>query len=301
MSRPRFVSNVPLGPVGTLCLALAALLSPSVLSARAETTTDAPRRLGRLTPPAKAKSGGGGTRCEACHTTAGFRFGRFPHERTGFPLEGAHGRVECRGCHRQAFDAPLPRHCAGCHVDPHAGELGASCAGCHDERSWESRFVADAHRRSSFPLVGRHGALPCEACHQERRPARFSSLSSGCVTCHQADFDRTAGTPVDHARLSLGTECARCHEPWGFLPARFPQHDACFEVTGGPHAGIPCAGCHGAIPQVSGVGLCASRSTTCTSCHVHACDRSDPLHAAVPGYQCKDAKCYECHQLKVLR
>ncbi|NOY57833.1 MAG: hypothetical protein GXO75_02735 [Calditrichaeota bacterium] len=41
--------------------------------------------------------------CQACHSTNSWKIDvakmRFHHERTGFPLIGAHAQVDCRNCH----------------------------------------------------------------------------------------------------------------------------------------------------------------------------------------------------------
>src|SRR4051812_48384736 len=64
-----------------------------------------------------------GTECGLCHQTGGWSPARFPHERTGFPLEGAHADASCKNCHVRGLDAPLPRVCAECHADAHRGTL----------------------------------------------------------------------------------------------------------------------------------------------------------------------------------
>jgi hypothetical protein len=238
------------------------------------------------------------TKCEACHTTPGWQQGKFKHEKTGFPLLGAHTRVGCKDCHTGTFTAPVPSTCSGCHLDPHAGELGARCSGCHDEASWKSRFAADAHRFTAFPLIGRHAALPCEECHGEAREARFSRPVADCAECHLNDYARTALTEVNHLALGIDRDCKTCHTPWRFSPARFPQHDACFEVSAGPHSEMPCRTCHTQIPAVAAVGTdCHRQSVACASCHEHVCAKSDPIHKNVPGYGCSSSQCYECHQV----
>lgn len=248
-----------------------------------------------------ADAGSDEARCEPCHTPEGWRDGKFRHEQAGFPLLGAHRAQRCTSCHPGSFTAPLPRGCAGCHLEPHAQELGARCEGCHDETSWRSRFGADAHRWTNFPLIGRHAALPCEECHGEMRERRFGRSSPDCSGCHLKDYARTTQTPIDHLKLGMDLDCRRCHGGWRFVPARFPAHDLCFEISAGPHAGTACDACHTALPPVGAVGVCGERSTSCTGCHQHECGRSDTSHQDVLGYQCKDRKCYDCHRLSVPR
>ncbi len=66
----------------------------------------------------------GTTRCVECHNTAKWRPSLFDHEKTMFPLQGAHSNVPCGQCHKQIrliegnkvlFYKPTPRECAACH------------------------------------------------------------------------------------------------------------------------------------------------------------------------------------------
>ena len=85
-------------------------------------------------------------------------------------------------------------------------------------------------------------------------------------------------------------------DAFGFSPARYPEHDACFELSGGPHAAMRCGSCHASVTHLVASGACMTNNATCTGCHEHSCARTDRRHAQVPGYQCKDRKCYECHR-----
>lgn len=65
------------------------------------------------------------TTCSSCHNTAKWEPSLFDHDkRTSFPLEGAHRRASCEGCHKLMrsvegktvlFYKPTPRECAACH------------------------------------------------------------------------------------------------------------------------------------------------------------------------------------------
>ncbi len=272
-----------------------ALLLAAVLAA-APKAADAPR-VKALAPAARAHAGEE-TACGACHTTEGWTVVKFDHARTGFPLRGQHVRAGCKACHPVDFERALPTSCRGCHRDAHAGELGARCEACHDEGSWRSRYSADAHRRAAFPLVGAHAQLPCEECHAAAADRRFSRSVAECFACHQRDYQRTALGALDHERLGFPTDCRQCHGMWVFRPGRFPGHDLCFQLGGGPHAGVACLTCHTGVPPVTALGACATNTAACSGCHVHRCAEMDQKHAeeGVPGYQCKDRKCWECHR-----
>lgn len=267
--------------------------APPADAPRAEPVAGAPSLV-----PAKSPGHSGETPCAACHATSGWTDVKFAHDKTGFPLLGQHRAVRCKACHPLDFKQQVPPTCDGCHVDVHAGELGARCDGCHAPESWRSRFPADAHRRSAFPLVGRHAALPCAECHFTQGATRYARDAASCGACHQADYDRTRATGMDHAALAFPATCQGCHGPWRWTPAQFPQHSACFTLDGTEHARIPCGDCHTALPPGLQFGTCNTRTAACTNCHEHECARTDPIHAekGVLGYQCRDRKCYECHR-----
>ena len=273
-----------------------------------------PKSPGRTTPrgspaatpllPSSALSlGHAGTgACGACHSTGSWREVKFNHDRTGFPLEGRHARTSCKACHAENFRTPIPRQCSGCHEEPHAGDVGVHCEGCHDVDGWRSSFGIDGHRRSGFPLLGAHGALPCLECHPDSRELRFARPAVPCAACHEADCSRTQGSPVDHQRLGFLGACSDCHGAVRFSPATFPAHDACFAISLGPHSALGCLQCHSGLPAGVRPGRCATTTAACSSCHAHQCSGpgsslpTDRLHAAVAGYQCADRKCFECHR-----
>lgn len=235
------------------------------------------------------------SRCELCHVTASWQQITFPHEKTGFPLRGGHARTSCSACHSGGFDVKLVKACASCHRDVHGGELGQRCDGCHSEETWKNAVTADSHRRTNFPLEGRHAVIPCEECHVDVRDRRFTRAALECAACHQQDVDRAALTSIDHAKAGFDTRCQKCHSPTRFDRARFAEHDACFPILQGEHKGIACRDCHSTLANAIVTGMCATNTAACTSCHEHSCDRSDAEHDRIPGYQCRDRKCYECH------
>ncbi len=234
------------------------------------------------------------TKCEACHTADSWGDVAFAHERTGFPLEGVHRQVGCKGCHPGSFSRPVSHECTSCHRDAHRGQLGARCQGCHEASSWKSRFGADAHRRAGFPLSGRHAFLACESCHGDLLDRGFARPISTCYDCHQADYARTGRSSLDHAASALGTNCRECHSTWRFTGAFFPPHERCFAIAAGPHAGIRCLDCHASLGVVAATGSCFTGTAACTRCH--SCGATGASHAGVLGYQCTDRKCYECHR-----
>lgn len=243
------------------------------------------------------------TSCAACHVTGSWANVRFNHERTGFTLTGRHVRTSCKACHVSGF-TPLPRSCGACHRDVHGGDLGTRCESCHDTTNWRSRFDADAHRRTNFPLLGAHAALPCVECHAEARERRFSRAVVDCQACHQTDALRasTTVTPVNHAALGLDQRpCRQCHSPLSFRPALFPSHDQCFPISSGPHA-VGCLNCHTSLGGAA-ARRCGTGTAHCTGCHTNdgtpgvEIAQTDRQHSEgkVAGYAFADRRCVECH------
>lgn len=251
-------------------------------------------------PPAPGAHGGD-TDCAACHTAAGWKEVRFAHDRTGFPLEGRHQQAACRGCHATGtFADPVPRACGACHRDVHAGRLGPRCGNCHAPTAWSTpSFGPEDHRRTAFPLAGRHALVPCESCHGDRRDRGFARPTPRCLGCHEADWLRAGagGAGIDHAQAGFPDDCGACHGAWRFSPASFPAHQACFDIRSGHHAGIRCRDCHTSLPAVDyGQPFgCASDTANCLRCHGGVAGE----HEGVAGFQLVNRKCYECHRFSV--
>jgi hypothetical protein len=225
------------------------------------------------------------TRCAACHSTAGWREVSFAHDRTGFPLTGRHVEVACGACHAGGdFRKATARACSACHRDVHVGRLGARCEGCHDTIGWrEGSWGIEAHRRTAFPLTGRHALVPCEECHGDRRDRGFSRPTPRCIGCHVA--------------ANFSEDCRGCHGTWRFSEASFPAHELCFQIDGGPHGRIACRACH--VPTVpaippGGALSCAGDTADCLRCH--GLPGIETAHAGVAGFLAVNRRCYECHR-----
>ena len=268
--------------------------------------------LGQSTPPRKRPpalrgpahaipgttlgKGTAASSCAACHVESSWTEVRFDHDRTGYPLVGAHTKVTCQACHATGFRARVSELCSGCHRDRHAGEFGLHCEGCHEATRWsEALFGPDAHRSTAFPLTGRHALIPCRECHGDMRDRTFSQAPLACVACHRKDYDNAALTSLNHVASHFDTNCQACHNTWSYFPARFDAHEPCFLLSSGPHAPIRCAQCHTRAAGLVVTGACSTQNTTCISCHAHSCARSDQEHQSVMGYSCIDSKCYQCH------
>ncbi len=237
------------------------------------------------------------THCASCHVTENWKTVRFDHlAQTKVELRGAHALATCAGCHDAEFKKAVPESCSACHQDAHRGEFGVRCAGCHDENNWESRFTADAHRNTTFPLSGRHGMVACTECHGNVRDRSFSRTGIACVSCHQRDYAATTGSYVDHGVYNFSSACYDCHTGSRWTGARFREHEACFQLAAGPHSGVACLDCHSSLTGARPSGTCSTNTEACTHCHAHAQPKTDQQHANVPGYEYSDLKCYSCHK-----
>ncbi|HTS89290.1 MAG TPA: cytochrome c3 family protein [Gemmatimonadales bacterium] len=235
--------------------------------------------------------------CRLCHKADAWTpveiSKEFDHGKLGFPLTFAHQTATCRSCHVSLDFKGVKSDCASCHTDIHRGELGANCDRCHSTKSFVDRdAMLRAHQFYRFQLVGSHLAVDCSECHRpsSQGQLQYVSTPTTCVSCHQADYDRT--TNPNHATTGYSTDCASCHQVIaGFAGANF--NHTLFSLTG-VHGGLQCAQCH-----KSGVAFFNAPST-CTGCHgpggivadVYT-PTTDPPHAAA-GFP---TTCTTCHQL----
>jgi hypothetical protein len=142
--------------------------------------------------------------CQRCHDTKAFTpVATFDHRLwTGYPLEGAHQRVECTGCHtpknepgERRLGPPAGTRCADCHRDVHQGQFvlggdqAADCARCHGLEDFKKPHF-DHQKDSRFPLDKQHRDLACTKCHKSYESpsgpvVRYKPLGITCGDCHQ--------------------------------------------------------------------------------------------------------------------
>jgi len=205
-----------------------------------------------------------GSKCETCHDQAKWSTVRFDHDKTKYPLRGAHKNVKCETCHTgDLYADKLQTNCASCHKkdDPHKNTLGPKCEQCHNENNWRQKAGFD-HDLARFPLIGLHAKVPCEECHQS---TAFKDAPVACEKCHK---DRHEGR--------LGTNCGSCHNPNSWTRWRFDHTTQTkYPLTGG-HQKVACEACH-AIKNPANLKL----PTDCYNCH-----RKDDTHQGAFGRQC---------------
>lgn len=202
-----------------------------------------------------------GKDCAACHSSqVGFKElgGRFDHQKSAFPLLGAHRTVTCASCHRNnVFKGVRFASCTDCHRDPHRQSSGTTCTACHTNDSWRTKKVD--HARTAFPLVGRHVGVECAACHKQP-PMKVKPRADTCAACHN-----------DVHRGAFRQDCKACHAETGFEKTPFDHTKTTFALTG-KHATTSCTACHanvaaGKVPAARRVVDFRGLKTACVSCH----------------------------------
>ncbi len=242
-----------------------------------------------------------GADCTRCHNTNEFRDveALSLHQRTAFPLTGAHVITPCEACHRTeraGVFAAVPRDCVACHQSALArasasavdhGGFPPDCAQCHVTLSWAggATFAHEVAARG-FVLRGAHAAQRCASCHvQPGNALKWAPPPAGngdCVACHLPDWQR------EHAAQQFPQTCTSCHTERNW-DSTF-DHDATeFRISSGAHRGkwASCATCHTAPGDY--------RVFNCLSCHEHSQAAMDDKHRGRTGYAYDSQRCYSCH------
>lgn len=137
--------------------------------------------------------------CAECHSLSeDFKHTSYSvdqHQKTKFPLEGAHAATPCFSCHVSEDRWTFKKNsstCTQCHKNIHEDRFAiegvTDCKRCHDTESWfPGKFD---HNLTKFPLDGKHAGVECRLCHKpyekdgkilvEYKIAKFQ-----CIDCHQ--------------------------------------------------------------------------------------------------------------------
>ncbi len=261
-----------------------------------------------------------GKDCAGCHSEKGWRpVPGFDHAKTAFSLTGLHAKVECAKCHEaerlnltrdargkvKPLYKPLPHdECGACHADVHKGSFGPKCSSCHVTDGFKviakGRFD---HDRTRYPLRGKHAALACEKCHDEKTAWGKKPPFNTCNGCHR---DPHAGQTMAAGKAR---DCDVCHAVKGFKPSTFTveQHGKTkFPLKGG-HVRTVCAGCHGLKPagdpklvadMIGRAGVWMHpTSGRCIDCH------RDPHEGRFVqgGERARRGECLACHSVESFR
>ena len=156
------------------------------------------------------------TDCRQCHNTRTWDDAFMDHNRTAFPLTGAHRGVDCLSCHAGGYTG-TPTDCVACHQDDYDGTtqpahvpagFPTDCMDCHTTSVWEpSTWDHDP----LFPIDSgphREAWASCAECHVV--PSDYSVFE--CILCHehnQTDMDGDHSEVGDYQYLSI--RCFECH------------------------------------------------------------------------------------------
>jgi hypothetical protein len=273
-----------------------------------------------------------GTACGSCHVVddwkklVGSAKEKAFHEKTKYPLRGAHVTAECRGCH-----GPLPGEkkermkglafaaCTDCHFDAHTGQLQAAPAGeartcdrCHSVEGYlPVRFELEDHARTRFALEGGHRAAACAGCHPKDpdaaarvpaatrkrleamgRPVRVAperlqvEKASDCRSCHKDPHRGQFDARMKASKEAGAQGCEACHAVAAWRQLQFDHARDTKYPLAGKHAKAACRSCHRQAPD--GAVRWRPLDAACGACH------ADPHAAqfAVAGA----TDCGRCHE-----
>jgi len=205
--------------------------------------------------------------CENCHSATAWRpikaNPEFDHDKTKYPLRGMHEKVECTQCHVKPVFTNAGKNCQDCHTDVHQRKMGTNCAQCHTVQGWNTAVQQVKEHQNRFPLLGAHAAVQCEDCHKGAAVGQFKGLSTACVSCHRADFQKT--TNPNHVTSQFPQNCQMCHTFDSWIGATFNH--------AGPPANFPLTGAHATI--------------ACTTCHIN-----NNYNLTTPPNACGNSGCH---------
>lgn len=229
------------------------------------------------------------------------------------PLSKSHEKLEgqnnCSECHTEGEKLSNDK-CLGCHDhEPlrkrirqnkgfHASRKvkGKKCENCHTEHAGRNFDIMGwaaiggmrsfDHDLTGWELKGKHAAIDCEDCHEDKNRQglrTFVGLDSTCGACHEKESPHKS---TSKRMMS----CERCHSQsiWNPPKRRMDfdhdkKRDAAFPLEGS-HEEVACGKCH---PQ-SRFNLKFKDPGDCSNCHDSPHDR----------HLFETKKCDTCHSPK---
>ena len=200
---------------------------------------------------------------------------KFPHEALGYSLLGHQLKANdeafaCSDCHGNDVKTFTSDACQNCHremdiafAQGHLLSFGTDCIACHD--GVDRYGQGFSHSALTFKLTGKHADLACTKCHLDARTVTdLQSKPQDCFSCHFID---------DEHEGRFGQDCAGCHSPEGWKPAKFDHNLADYKLVG-QHTNTACEGCHKD-------GIYRGTPSDCFSCH-----QGDDEHNGQFGTSC---------------
>ncbi len=225
--------------------------------------------------------------CNSCHLTENWNTITFDHKSTQFPLDGRHHNLECVDCHNLEDFSQIRMECKQCHLDIHQGKLTYPCDQCHTTSGWQVKDIFKVHANTTFPVLGAHSRLDCDACHISEIVGEFARIQSDCYTCHEQDYKNT--TDPSHQDFGFNHRCEDCHSMLAWFPAMFAEHESRFPISSGAHAGEweNCNICHTNPGNF--------QIFSCLNCHEHNQSSMVGEHDEISGFSYNSDACYRCH------
>ncbi len=234
--------------------------------------------------------------CTKCHTMNDFKkASNFDHNKTKYPLKGAHTRVDCKECHAittrnnkefQVFADVKHANCTNCHKDQHNGQFGTNCTKCHNNESWTSfsSGIGFNHDETRFPLKGKHVSVACDKCHKNgdfSQKIKFTNCSDCHIDYHDGELKLASETVTD---------CKRCHSvEYAFTYSSFSikDHEKSKFPLKDAHVATPCFSCHKTTKDKR--WNFKFNTQKCVECHVD-------IHKNIISEKFyPDQKCQSCH------
>jgi hypothetical protein len=220
--------------------------------------------------------------CLACHPT-GSSDGSFDHNKSAFPLTGAHITTPCAQCHTNGY-AGTSTVCANCHTNdfnqttnPNHKTDGISndCATCHTTAlGWKPATFPN--HNSVYVITGAHTSKSCEDCHK----GNYNTTPNTCAGCHTNDFNQA--TNPNHVTSQFPNTCETCHSQTAWAPSTF-NHSTVYPLIGA-HTTVACTACHTA-------GY-VNTPNTCSGCHTNDYNQTtNPNHTTAQFPK----TCETCH------
>jgi hypothetical protein len=190
--------------------------------------------------------------CSQCHNVKGFTTSSYSieqHNKSTFPLKGAHEATPCLDCHRKQVKwnfKGIGTVCKDCHKDVHIRIIPAKyypngdCKICHNESKWAAITSFD-HTKTEFALTGAHLKQSCRTCHFKPDSKgviqqNYSELPDKCAECHKDNH-------LNQFVINGITDCTRCHDTENWKASKFDHNKTAFKLDG-KHVNVPCAKCH---------------------------------------------------------
>ncbi|MBK9964589.1 MAG: hypothetical protein IPP07_06680 [Holophagales bacterium] len=232
------------------------------------------------------------TTCETCHKSSDPAWTGISFNHSKWPLSGRHSSQACTACHRSGVFQGLPSTCVSCHqadyqraTNPNHTTAGfpTTCETCHKvaDTTWQQGKFDHA---AVFPLVGRHSAAACVACHGT---GVYRGTARDCAGCHLSLYQRA--TNPSHIQAGFPTTCETCHKATDSAWTGVSFNHSKWPLVG-RHTTQTCTTCHRS-------GVFQGLPSDCASCHLAKYQATtDPNHVTA-GFS---TACQTCHKLSDL-